>query len=86
MRNTNFEKYVMSFYGPNEVYGWFFNNNLALDEVIKAIKQYKKYCRSNNRYNEIRTGGDTIDREMVRDQVFYNRGYTMEEIKTIMNK
>ena len=63
----NFKKYVQSFYGTDEgIYKDFFDNNLKMNEVEKAIE-----IRLLNM--EIEFAGDSIDREIVRDIIYKMR-------------
>lgn len=66
-KNQEFINYVWSFYSPNEIYGSFFENTLTKEEVEKALE-----IRLSNL--ETPFDGDSMDREMVRDIMFYNRG------------
>jgi hypothetical protein len=63
----NFKKYVWSFYGTDEgIYKDFFNNNLKMKEVEKAVS-----IRLSN--IKIEFAGDSIDREIVRDIIYKMR-------------
>ena len=63
----NFKNYVWSFYGKDEgIYKDFFNNNLTIKEVEKAIKIRISKMKLN-------FDGDSIDREIVRDIIFKMR-------------
>ena len=63
----NFKEYFLSFYGPNEgIYKDFFDDNLKIEEVEKAIK-----IRLSNMKLEF--DGDSIDREIVRDIIYKMR-------------
>lgn len=64
--NQNFISYVLSFYGPNEIYGSFFEHSLTQTEVEEAVKQ-----RLENK--SIPFVGDSMDRELVRDIILKNR-------------
>lgn len=68
----SFEAYVWSFYGPNEIYGKFFNNNLTMDEVKLAVS-----IRLHT--TDTPFDGDSFDRELVRDIMFVMRGLTGQE-------
>lgn len=67
-----FKEYVWSFYQPNEMYGEFFEHNLTKEELDKAVKQRTSAKVKKNFPFE----GDSIDREIVRDIMFHNRGKT----------
>jgi len=66
-KTQEFIDYIWSFYAPNDLYGEFFNNTLTKEEVIKAVK-----IRKANK--KLPFDGDSLDREIVRDIMFYNRG------------
>ena len=60
----NFKDYFWSFYGKNVgIYKDFFNNNLTIKELDKAIE-----IRLSNM--KLQFDGDSIDREIVRDIIF----------------
>ena len=60
----NFKDYFWSFYGPEVgIYKDFFNNNLTIRELDRALK-----IRLSNMKLEF--DGDSIDREIVRDIIF----------------
>jgi hypothetical protein len=57
----NFKDYIWSFYGKDKgIYKDFFDNNLTMKEVEKAIKIRLSKIK-------LKFDGDTIDREIVRD-------------------
>ena len=60
-----FVRYVMSFYGPGEIYDYGF----TVPEVKTATEQHIKTGR-------VPFEGDSIDREIVRDIVLENRAST----------
>jgi len=73
MKNTNkkeienFKKYVWSFYGEDQgLYRDFFDNNLTMEEIEKAIE-----IRLSNM--KLAFDGDSIDREIVRDIIYKMR-------------
>jgi hypothetical protein len=69
---TYFKKYVKEFYGKDEMYSEFFPPFGATnDEVNLAVSQYIEYCKTKD---DQWGGGDSFDREIVRDIMFYNRG------------
>lgn len=67
-KTLEFIEYVWSFYAPNDLYGSFFDNTLTKDEVVKAVEMRKKNT------DKLSFDGDSMDREIVRDIMFYNRG------------
>lgn len=57
----NFKNYIWSFYGKDKgIYKHFFDNNLTMIEVEKAIKIRLSKIK-------LKFSGDSIDREIVRD-------------------
>lgn len=68
-KKQEFIDYVWSFYAPNDLYGDFFENTLTKEEIVKALK-----IRLANK--KLAFDGDSMDREIVRDIMFYNRGKT----------
>jgi hypothetical protein len=67
----SFEDYCFKFYGPNEMYGNFFDNTLTREELRLAIQ-----LRLSNRKLEF--AGDSFDREIVRDILLAVRGEKTE--------
>jgi hypothetical protein len=65
----SFQEYVWSFYGQGELYGDFFDNNLTREELYRAVA-----IRLNMNQEKLSFAGDTLDREIVRDIMLYNRG------------
>ena len=63
----------MDWYGPDGIYGETFNHNLTRTEVNRAIRSYKRFCKEDGIYNEISSGGYSVDREMVRDIILRKR-------------
>lgn len=61
-----FTDYVLSFYGPNEIYGHFFNHTLSREEVTQAIEERLQD-------DSFPFDGDSADRERVRDIIEKNR-------------
>lgn len=60
----NFKDYIWSFYGKDKgIYKHFFDNNLTMEEVEKAIKIRLSKIK-------LKFDGDSIDREIVRDIIF----------------
>lgn len=79
-KKNEFFDYVWSFYGPMQIYGDFFDNNLTADELHNAIKIRKQY-------KGFKFHSDSIDREMVRDIIFFLRGKKTDleyDVKFIM--
>ncbi len=67
-KQQEFIDYVWSFYAPDsELYGDFFDKTLTKEEIKKALKM-----RLTNK--KLAFDGDSFDREIVRDIMFYNRG------------
>ncbi len=66
MKKQDFIYYVLSFYGPGGIYDYKF----SLDEVEQATEQY--IAKPGTKFE-----GDSLDRELVRDIVFANRGETV---------
>lgn len=65
-----FANYLKDFYGKEGICEDFFLPEGASDEEItNAIKPYIDWAVKNNRW-----GGDSFDREIVRDIMFWNRG------------
>ena len=65
---AEFMQYVLSFYGPGEIYGDFFGNTLTVEEVKKAVDLRMK------KVDEVPFDGDSVDREIVRDIMLTLRG------------
>lgn len=61
----DFINYVWSFYGPGEIYGYFFNHKLTYEEVAAAAK--KRMEDSQKMYGGF--DGDSEDREIARDMM-----------------
>ena len=67
-----FKSYVKSYYGKGEIYEEFFPPiGASNDEIELAIRMYVSYCKTKD---DQWGGGDTFDREFVRDVMLYNRG------------
>lgn len=67
----DFVDYVMSFYGEGGVYEEFFEGGVTEEEVRKATNQYlKNVAKGFGNWG----GGDSTDREIVRNIMFQNRG------------
>jgi hypothetical protein len=62
-----FIDYVLSFYGPQQIYGEYFDHNLKREEVLEAVK-----LRLENETTPF--DGDSVDREIVRDLMLKKRG------------
>ena len=69
---ADFKKYVKEFYGKDEMYSEFFPPlGASNDEINLAVSQYIEYCKTkDDQWGD----GDSFDREIVRDIMFYNRG------------
>ena len=59
-----FVKYVLDFYGKGGIYDFGANE----EEVLKALNTRLE------KHNDIGFGGDSLDRELVRDIILENRG------------
>lgn len=57
-----FIKYVFNFYRP----GWLYPYSFTLDEILQSLNVYL----STGKW----AGGDTVDRECIRDLIFQHRG------------
>jgi hypothetical protein len=69
---ADFKKYVKGFYGKDEIWSEFFPPvGVSNEEVNLAVSQYIEYCKTKD---DQWGGGDSFDREIVRDIMFYNRG------------
>jgi hypothetical protein len=82
-----FREYVGEYYGNNGMYEEFFTTKGASKpEMNYAINQYLKYLRSKDAKNEGFSwgGGDTFDREIVRDIMHYHRGRKGLEYKNFL--
>ena len=60
----NFVKYVLDFYGKGGIYDFGANE----EEVLKALSIRLE------KHEDIGFGGDSLDRELVRDIILENRG------------
>ena len=70
---NNFKSYVKGFYGNDEMYAEFFPPTGASNgEIELAIRMYVSYCKTKD---DQWGGGDSFDREIVRDVMLYNRGH-----------
>ena len=68
----DFKKYVKEFYGKGEIYQEFFPKSGATNvEIDKAVNMYVDYASTKE---DQWGGGDSFDREIVRDIMLYNRG------------
>lgn len=59
-----FIEYVLEFYGKGGIYDF----GASEEEVLKALKIRLE------KHNDIDFGGDSLDRELVRDIILENRG------------
>jgi hypothetical protein len=66
-KDKDFVEYVMSFYGAGGLYQEFFGTGVSESEVKKALRIRKK----NKKFT---FDGDSMDREIVRDIMLYQRG------------
>ena len=82
-----FKEYIKSFYYNKGIYSDFFNNNLSLGEIDKAIDMYVLYLLETREFNGVANGGDSIDREIVRDIMLHNRDNSENyEYQPLINK
>jgi len=65
--SNDFVDYMIGFYGPNEIWGNFFNDNLTRDIVEKYVDSFIK-----KRGHDFE--GDSFDREMYRDILLVRMG------------
>jgi len=69
---SDFKSYVKGFYGNKGLYKEYFPpKGASNDEIDHAIEQYVAFAKSKD---GSWGGGDSMDREMVRDIMLYNRG------------
>ena len=69
---SDFKSYVKGFYGNKGLYKEYFPpKGASNDEIDHAIEQYVAFAKSKD---GSWGGGDSLDREMVRDVMLYNRG------------
>ena len=75
----NFKDYIWSFYGKDKgIYKHFFDNNLTMEEVERAIDIRLSKIK-------LKFDGDTIDREIVRDIIFKLREPSAETEHKFIN-
>jgi len=72
----DFINYVWSFYGPGEIYGYFFNHKLTYEEVAAAAK--KRMEDSQKMYGGF--DGDSEDREAARDMMLADSPLGAEDL------
>ena len=78
LENEDFIQYVANFYLDGGIRSSFFNENpLTIDEIIEAVNEYVEMADD----WEDEYGGDTIDREIVRDILFYKRGCELKYLE-----
>jgi hypothetical protein len=70
MNKERFYSYVMSFYGPDEIY----DMNCTLDMVMEATEKYLSLP-------DTRFDGDSFDRENVRDIMMNDYGLKFLNVK-----
>jgi hypothetical protein len=69
---AEFKNYVKDYYGEGGIFSEFFPPvGVSSKEVNLAVNQYIDYCKTKD---DQWGGGDTFDREIVRDIMLYNRG------------
>lgn len=67
-KRDEFVDYIFGFYGPNEVWGDFFNYQLTKDIVEKYVDKFIK--------KEVNFDGDSFDRELYRDFLLVKLGFS----------
>ena len=69
---TDFKEYITDFYGKEGTYEEFFPpKGASAKEIALAVKMYTNWAKTKeNQWG----GGDSFDREITRDVMFYNRG------------
>jgi hypothetical protein len=72
---SEFIEYVWSFYGPEMIYGHFFNHALTKHELVACVEILKL------KVNDL--SYDTFDREFVRDILLTLRGDKNTEYKLL---
>lgn len=82
---SEFKEYVFEYYGKDGMWEEFFPPlGAAKGEINLAVKEYLDYSAGNT---DQWGGGDTFDREIVRDIMFFNRGTkTGLEYQKLINK
>lgn len=73
----NFQEYVFSFYGKGGLHADAFDGGVTTEEVLLATNQYLTFCARNT---DLWGGGDTADREYVRDIMLYHRGVDIDDL------
>jgi hypothetical protein len=72
-KETKFKNYCLAYYGEDGIYEDFFGDltENELEAAIKARKDYKglEFC------------GDSYDREIVRDLIFFFRGCSLSSLE-----
>ena len=75
LENERFIQYVANFYLEGGIYSDFFDNNpLTIDEIIEAVNEYVEIA-------DVDDCGDSMDREIVRDILFYKRGCELKYLE-----
>jgi len=75
-----FQEYVFSFYGKDGIYGQtdYFEGGATTEEILLATNQYVTFCAKNP---DLWGGGDSTDREIVRDIMQYHRGENIDGLE-----
>jgi hypothetical protein len=75
-----FQEYVFSFYGKDGIYGQtdYFEGGATTEEILLATNQYVTFCAKNP---DLWGGGDSTDREIVRDIMQYHRGENVDGLE-----
>ena len=83
-----FKDYIKDYYGKDGNFQYFFPpKGASVSEIEKAVNQYVQYAKKEDKWG----GGDTFDREFVRDIMLWNRGTKSgleyeRVVKAIINK
>ena len=72
-----FQEYVFSFYGKDGLHADAFDGGATTEEILLATNQYLTFCARNT---DLWGGGDTADREYVRDIMLYHRGVDIDDL------
>jgi hypothetical protein len=73
----HFQEYVFSFYGKGGLQADAFDGGATTEEILLATNQYLTFCARNT---DLWGGGDTADREYVRDIMLYHRGVDIDDL------
>lgn len=75
-----FQEYVFFFYGKDGIYEQtdYFEGGATTEEILLATNQYVTFCAKNP---DLWGGGDSTDREIVRDIMLYHRGEKIDGLE-----